>query len=224
MNIQWTVPMVSAHSHRSIYMPLTQTFLYLAFRLCLFQSPDQQPAKSLVHISQPQATSLLPLTAIFSELLCGATAIHFQLISIYWVDLAMYQSWAFSSSSIGHKKLFMSLGVKWGRRIAVTVTDYMLVWDTYLCSSPHRHISRPAHIWSQMYHICVIMDHCWGHLNLWFVESISVSNVLDNRLWKVPPWVCSICWVLWCYYFHRGWFQAAKVMSQNMDLGRNVLV
>lgn len=136
----------------------------------------------------------------------------------------MYQSWAFSCSSVVCKKLFTSLGVKWGRSIAVTVTDYMWVWDTYLCSSLHRHISRPAHIWSQIYHIYVIMDRCRGHLNLWFVDSVSISNVLGKSPMKSTTLGCSICWVLWCHCFHHGWFQAAKVMPQNMDLGRDVLV
>lgn len=62
-----TISTLGTYSHRPIHLPLTQTFLYLVFKSCLFEGPDQS-AQSLDHIAQCQVTSLfLSLIVIFQD-------------------------------------------------------------------------------------------------------------------------------------------------------------
>lgn len=47
---------------------------------------------------------------------------------------------------------------------------------------------------------------------------VNVNARLSREEKKVL--ICSICWFLWCTYFHRRWFESIMVTSLNGELGR----
>lgn len=67
----------------------------------------------------------------------------------------------------------------------------------------------------------------WGQKAVWHLKGLVMIQCLTaDFLWKIEALICSFNGFLQCKYSHCGPFQTTKLMSLNVDLGRdrNVII